>query len=190
VEPEHRLGNIRELPMLDLVGSEKQLAFGAAKRDTLPRMCRECDVRFACHGECPKNRFLTTPDGEPGLNYLCAGYMSFFRHIDRPAKVIVRLLKTGREAREVVGLMPGYDVEIAAAVAVAGRNDPCPCGSGQKVKRCHGQPPAVVRAELPVIPLGVPRPPVARAPRRRVSGSVCPRRPCRATSAACRGAAW
>ena len=91
--------------------------------------------------------------------------MSFFRHIDRPAKVIVRLLKTGREAREVVGLMPGYDAEITAALAAAGRNDPCPCGSGQKVKKCHGQPSATFRAELPVIPLGIPRPPVARVSR-------------------------
>jgi serine-type anaerobic sulfatase-maturating enzyme len=164
VEPEHRLGNIRQVPMVDLVGSPQQQAFGAAKRDTLPRMCRECDVRFACHGECPKNRFLVTPDGEPGLNYLCAGYMAFFRHIDRPAKVIVRLLKTGREAREVMPLMTGYDQQLAAAVAAAGRNDPCPCGSGQKVKRCHGVPPVVGRSALPVIPLGNPRPPVVRRP--------------------------
>ncbi|HYO44757.1 MAG TPA: anaerobic sulfatase maturase [Candidatus Limnocylindrales bacterium] len=162
VEPEHRLGNIRQLPMLDMAGSAQQIAFGAAKRDTLPRMCRDCDVRFACHGECPKNRFLDTPDGEPGLNYLCAGYMRFFRHIDRPAKVIVRLLKTGREAQEVMPLMAGYDAQIVTAVAAAGRNDPCPCGSGQKVKRCHGEAPAVARAQLPVIPLGTPRPPVVR----------------------------
>jgi hypothetical protein len=88
--------------------------------------------------------------------------MSFFRHIDRPAKVIVRLLKTGREAREVMPLMAGYDQQLAEAVAAAGRNDPCPCGSGQKAKRCHGAAPVVARTELPVIPLGVPRPPVVR----------------------------
>ena len=156
------LGNIRRLPMLEMAGSPQQIAFGNAKRDTLPRMCRECDVRFACHGECPKNRFLDTPDGEPGLNYLCAGYMRFFRHIDRPAKVIVRLLKTGREAREVMPLMAGYDAQLVTAVAAAGRNDPCPCGSGLKVKRCHGEAPVVARAQLPVIPLATPRPPVVR----------------------------
>jgi uncharacterized protein len=165
VEPEHRLGNIRSLPMLDLVGSEQQRAFGAAKRDTLPKMCRECDVRFACHGECPKNRFLTTPDGEPGLNYLCAGYMSFFRHIDRPAKVITRLLKTGREPAEVMTLLPTYDAELASAVAAAGRNDPCPCGSGQKVKRCHGDTSVPVRRPLELIPLATPRPPAVRRSR-------------------------
>ena len=73
VEPKHLLGNIQQVHMLQLVTSEEQRQFGLAKRDTLPRYCRECSVRFACHGECPKNRFITTPDGEPGLNYLCAG---------------------------------------------------------------------------------------------------------------------
>lgn len=162
VEPEHRLGNIRELPILDLVGSGQQRAFGAAKRDALPRMCRECDVRFACHGECPKNRSLVTPDGEPGLNYLCAGYMLFFRHIDRPARVITRLLRTGRDASEVMALLPTYDAELAAAVAASGRNEPCPCGSGQKVKRCHGDAGAPARRPLATIPLGTARPPVGR----------------------------
>jgi uncharacterized protein len=64
--------------MIELVASPQQIKFGLDKRDTLPRFCRECDVRFACHGECPKNRFILTPDGEPGLNYLCAGFKAFF----------------------------------------------------------------------------------------------------------------
>ncbi len=164
VEPEHLLGNIRDLPMLDMVGSPQQQAFGAAKRDTLPPMCRTCDVRFACHGECPKNRFLMTPEGDPGLNYLCAGYMSFFRHIDRPARAIVRLLRAGREASEVMAQARRYDTELDAAVAAAGRNDPCPCGSKLKVKRCHGETKAAARAELSSIPLGTPRRPVVRRP--------------------------
>jgi uncharacterized protein len=165
VEPEHRLGNIRQLPMVDLVGSPQQQAFGAAKRDSLPRMCRECDVRFACHGECPKNRFLVTRDGEPGLNYLCAGYMAFFRHIDRPARSIVRLLQAGREASEVMAVAARYDADLAAAVMTAGRNDACPCGSGLKVKRCHGETKASARADLSRVPLGTPRPPAVRRPR-------------------------
>ena len=148
--------------MLDLVGSAQQRTFGLAKRDTLPRMCRECDVRFACHGECPKNRFLTTPDGEPGLNYLCAGYMGFFRHMDEPARVIVRLLQTGREASEVMAFMAQKDAEFAALVAATGRNDPCPCGSGLKTKRCHGVRQETAPADLSGIPLGVPRPAVSR----------------------------
>ena len=82
VYPKNRLGNIMESPMAELAGSEQQREFGDAKESTLPRYCRECDVRFACNGECPKHRFLTTPDGEPGLNYLCAGYKMFFHHVD------------------------------------------------------------------------------------------------------------
>jgi uncharacterized protein len=162
VEPQHKLGNIRDLPMLEMVDSPQQQAFGAAKRDTLPPMCQTCDVRFACHGECPKNRFLMTPEGDPGLNYLCAGYMTFFRHIDRPAKVIVQLLRTNREVREVMPLLARFDAEIALAITLAGRNDPCPCGSGRKVKKCHGE--TVVRAphDMASIPLGTPRTPVVR----------------------------
>ncbi|HET9724453.1 MAG TPA: anaerobic sulfatase maturase, partial [Actinomycetota bacterium] len=73
VEPEYLLGNIHEARMLDLVASPKQRAFGQDKLDTLPRYCLECPVRFVCNGGCPKDRFIQTPDGEPGLNYLCAG---------------------------------------------------------------------------------------------------------------------
>ena len=105
VEPKHRLGNIAEVHMLELVSSPQQIAFGLAKRDTLPKYCRECAVRFACHGECPRNRFIATPDGEPGLNYLCAGYKTFFTHIDRPMKMMADLLRQGRYADEVMALL-------------------------------------------------------------------------------------
>ncbi len=80
VDPEHRVGNIRETPLAKLVDSPAQRAFGRAKRDTLPRVCRECEVLAMCNGECPKNRFVPAPGGEPGLNYLCAGYKKFFAH--------------------------------------------------------------------------------------------------------------
>jgi uncharacterized protein len=102
VEPAHRLGNILEEHMLDLVASDKQRAFGAAKRDTLPAMCRSCDVRFACHGECPRNRFARTPDGEPGLNYLCEGYKAFFRHVDRPMRRMADALRRGGSAPDAM----------------------------------------------------------------------------------------
>jgi uncharacterized protein len=92
-------------------------------------------VRFACHGECPKNRFMSTPDGEPGLNYLCAGYLSFFTHIDRPMRMMADLLRRGRYADEV---MPLLAAEKAAMFGSTGRNHLCPCGSGLKFKRCHG----------------------------------------------------
>lgn len=80
VDPVHRIGNVRETTLVDLLESPAQRAFGQAKRDALPRYCRNCEVLAMCHGECPKNRFLRTPDGEAGLNYLCAGYRRFFNH--------------------------------------------------------------------------------------------------------------
>lgn len=80
VDAEHRIGNIIETPLAELLESPAQRAFGQAKADTLPRFCRSCEVRDMCSGGCPKNRFRHTPDGESGLNYLCAGYKSFFNH--------------------------------------------------------------------------------------------------------------
>ncbi|MBC8498186.1 anaerobic sulfatase maturase [Candidatus Bathyarchaeota archaeon] len=80
VDVEHCLGNIEETPLVELLESPAQRAFGKAKFETLPRYCLECEVRSMCNGGCPKNRFLNTPDGEPGLNYLCAGYKRFFTH--------------------------------------------------------------------------------------------------------------
>jgi len=106
VEPEYRLGNIRETPMGELVASQKQRAFGQHKLESLPKYCRECEVRFACHGECPRNRFIATPDGEPGLNYLCAGYKRFFNHINPAMNTMAGLLRQGRFADEIMQL-PG-----------------------------------------------------------------------------------
>jgi len=137
VEPKYLLGTIQCKSMAQLVGSEQQVEFGNDKRDTLPRYCRECEVRFACHGECPKNRFLQTPDGEPGLNYLCAGYKTFFNHIDTPMKIMAELLCHNRAPVEIMKSYAEEDAKRAAAYAGAGRNDPCPCGSGRKYKRCH-----------------------------------------------------
>jgi len=80
VDADHRVGNIRETPLIELLESPAQRAFGQAKLERLPRFCRTCDVLVMCNGECPKNRFARGPDGEPGLNYLCAGYKKFFSH--------------------------------------------------------------------------------------------------------------
>jgi uncharacterized protein len=104
VDPEYLLGNITETPMPALVASEKQQAFGQAKKDDLPKFCQTCDVRFACHGECPKNRFAKTPDGEDGLNYLCEGYKAFFKHIDAPMKFMVNELQNQRSPASVMKL--------------------------------------------------------------------------------------
>jgi uncharacterized protein len=132
VEPDYLLGNVAAgRTMLDLVDSPQQQAFGNAKLDTLPQYCLDCDVRFACNGGCPKDRFDTTPDGEPGLHHLCAGYKAFFGHVDAPMRHMADLLRAGRDA---TGLRDWY----ATADAKRGRNDPCTCGSGAKWKRCHG----------------------------------------------------
>lgn len=81
VFPEFKLGNIYEKSLIEMMYSEKQIQFGQQKKDSLPNKCKECRYLFACNGECPKNRFLTTEDGEPGLNYLCKGYYQFFDHV-------------------------------------------------------------------------------------------------------------
>jgi len=88
VYPEYRLGGLRDASLVDLVFSEFQVAFGHAKKDTLPEYCRACPWLFACHGECPKNRFVKTPSGEPGLNYLCPAFQRFFPHADERLKRI------------------------------------------------------------------------------------------------------
>jgi len=138
VEPKHLLGNIMKTPMIELVASEKQRSFGQDKLDSLPRYCRECDVRFVCNGECPKNRFMTTPDGEPGLNYLCAGFKQFFKHADPAMRVMANLLRQGRRAGEIMQMNTQQGTMHAASETKVGRNDPCPCGSGKKFKHCHG----------------------------------------------------
>ncbi len=140
VEPDFLLGNIADTPMIELVASPKQRKFGQDKLDTLPQYCLECDVRFACHGGCPKDRFITTPDGEPGLHYLCAGYKQFFHHIADGMSFMANELRLDRAPSNVMAYMARKDAALKQAFAVAGRNDPCPCGSGRKFKQCHGSP--------------------------------------------------
>lgn len=106
VEPAHFLGNIAETPIGTLVSSEAQRDFGRAKSATLPRACRECRYLFTCYGECPKNRVLTTEDGEPGLNWLCAGLKAFFEHTERPMRMMAGLLKSGRPAADIMHSVP------------------------------------------------------------------------------------
>ena len=119
VEPDYLLGNIMETPMRELVASEKKRRFGDDKRDSLPRYCRECEVLFACRGECPKNRFALTPDGEPGLNYLCAGYKAWLGYIDPVMRTLADLLSSGRYADEIMGIL--REQETARAQGLRGR---------------------------------------------------------------------
>ncbi len=102
VESDYMLGNIRKKHMTELSSSEKQIRFGEFKKTSLTEYCLKCDLNFACHGGCPKNRFIQTPEGEPGLNYLCSAYKSFFRHIDRPMKTMVHLIKQHRPPSEIM----------------------------------------------------------------------------------------
>ena len=96
VFPEYRLGNIRQQSLTAMLYGERQQQFGRNKSAALPRQCRECRFRFACHGECPKNRFLKDKYGEPGLNYLCAGYQQFFAHVAADMDFMKAELDAGR----------------------------------------------------------------------------------------------
>jgi serine-type anaerobic sulfatase-maturating enzyme len=136
VYPRWRLGNIAETPLAELARSAAQAAFGDAKRDTLPGQCRECPVRFACNGGCPKHRFVRTRAGESGLNYLCPAYRGFLDHAGSALRAIVRLISEGRPPEPIMDMMRSDD--LRRRLASARRNDPCPCGSGRKFKYCCG----------------------------------------------------
>jgi len=139
VEPSYRLGNILKTPLVELVQSEGQNAFGRAKHRTLPRMCRTCDVRFVCNGGCPKNRLLPTSDGEPGLNWLCEGYQLFFRYIDRAMQFMAAELRAARPPANIMFHLAREAAEHAQRLKGVGRNEPCPCGSRRKYKHCCGK---------------------------------------------------
>lgn len=81
VFPEYKLGNIRDYSLIDMLYGEQQQEFSRLKHSSLPRQCKECDMEFACHGECPKNRFMKDKYGDSGLNYLCPGYYHYYQHV-------------------------------------------------------------------------------------------------------------
>lgn len=137
VYPENRLGNILEDSLASLACSEQQQQFGLNKRDALPKYCLECDVRFACNGECPKHRFIKTPDGEEGLNYLCEGYKHFFTHVDPYMRYMAKQLEQQRPATTVMAYARQLDLR-ASGKREPGPNEPCICGSGRKYKKCCG----------------------------------------------------
>jgi uncharacterized protein len=139
VEPNYFLGNILETPMIELVASDKQRKFGRDKWDTLPQYCRNCEFIHICNGECPKNRFIETPDGEAGLNYLCEGYKAFFKHADKPMRIMADILRQGRNADEIMKVLKENRKGGEVGSKQPGRNDPCFCGSGLKYKKCHGK---------------------------------------------------
>jgi uncharacterized protein len=136
VYPEFKLGNILNNSLGDMVNSTQQRKFGSDKADSLPKYCKECEVRFACHGECPKHRFIRTPDGEEGLNYLCAAYKQFFNHADPYMKAMGWLLRNQRPAADIMNMLALG--QVPGTASTLGRNQLCPCGSGKRFKRCCG----------------------------------------------------
>lgn len=105
VFPEYKLGNIHEQSLVEMMYSERQRRFGRAKADSLPTQCRECQWLNACHGECPRNRFIRTANGEPGLNYLCEGYRQYFSHVAPYMDVMKRLLGEKRAPAEIMNML-------------------------------------------------------------------------------------
>jgi uncharacterized protein len=132
VYPKYKLGNVMNASLASLVDGVQQRQFGDDKSSTLPAYCRKCEVRFACNGECPKHRFIDTPDGEAGLNYLCAAYKRFFHHVDAPMRTMTKLLNAGRAPAEIMSLLAAAERSTRSV----SRNEPCACGSGRKFKNC------------------------------------------------------
>ena len=135
VYPENKLGNITDSHWRKWSTRRSRRSLARTSWTRCRGCCRECSVRFACNGECPKHRFLKTPDGEPGLNYLCAGYKHFFNHIDPYMRFM---------AAELAGRAPGQRDAVLRhrknrSICTGRPNDPCPCGSGKKFKHCCGQ---------------------------------------------------
>ena len=138
VYPENRLGNIMNASLDSMLQSPSQERFGHNKQDRLPQYCRECPVRFACNGECPKHRFVKTPGGEANLNYLCPGYKHFFAHVAPYMEFMAAELRAERPPSNIMDWVRHQDMRTLGKKS-PGRNDSCPCGSGLKFKRCCGR---------------------------------------------------
>lgn len=128
--PEYRQGNIREKPLAELLESPTQKAFGENKWKNLPHFCQTCEVLKFCYGGCPKDRILQTAEGESGLNYLCKGFKRFFTHCQHFVNSLSSVWKSQSPNESNLVL------EMKGSGRKIGRNDPCPCGSGKKYKRC------------------------------------------------------
>ena len=105
VFPEYKLGNIRDHTLIEMLYGDKQHAFSRLKHTSLPRQCKECDMEFACHGECPKNRFEKDKYGEPGLNYLCKGYYQYYSHVAPYMDFMKRELQAQRPPANIMEVL-------------------------------------------------------------------------------------
>ena len=133
VTPEHRIGDLATTHLAELAELPAQQFFGERKQSSLPGQCRRCEWLKFCNGGCPKDRFLLSEDGEPGLNYLCAGFKRFFSYARPLLDELTRLRKQGINASTIMANLQELKRSQWQGV---GRNDPCPCGSGFKAKNC------------------------------------------------------
>jgi uncharacterized protein len=131
VEPRFLLGNIHKTHMQTLVSSPEQREFGQNERNSLTTQCQKCAVKPLCNGGCPKDRFVSSQDGEAAQNYRCPGLERFFTHIRPAMAAMMQLLRRGRSPAEVMKLIDADD-------RTRGPYSPCPCGSGRKFRFCHG----------------------------------------------------
>ncbi len=138
VYPKYRLGSILNDSVADMVASAQQSTFGTDKRDTLPNYCQQCEVRFACNGDCPKHRFSQSPDGEEGLSYLCPAYRRFFNHVAPSMQYMVKEIHEQRPPANIMRAIQMHDLQQAGK-SEPGPNDKCLCGSGRKFKKCCGK---------------------------------------------------
>ncbi|MFN8208170.1 MAG: anaerobic sulfatase-maturation protein [Bacteroidales bacterium] len=137
VYPEFRLGNILAGDLLSMVYSPFQRNFGLSKREALPSLCLDCEYRFACHGDCPKHRFVQTGEDGKGLSYLCPAYKNFFAHVHPTMQYMADQLAKKQPPANVMGWLRHLErPAMASPLQVPGRNDPCVCGSGKKYKNC------------------------------------------------------
>ena len=147
VFPEYKLGNVRNTLLETMMQSDFQRKFGRDKWDKLPRYCFQCEFLKICTGECPKNRFLLTPDGQPGLNYLCAGFKLFYAHVAPYMKFMANEIRNDRAPSNVMEWIKRKQAQVKPVVQepakipapkkmIVHRNDPCPCGSGMPYKKC------------------------------------------------------
>ena len=136
VNLEDQLGNVARETLSTMLDGSKQERFGNDKRESLPRYCRECEFLEYCYGACPKDRFSTTPDGESGLNVLCAGYKLFYGHTLPVWEKMAKCLRLKRPVSDYQAIETLLLADLKAQGNLVGRNDLCPCGSGRKLKKC------------------------------------------------------
>lgn len=133
VQTDYKTGNIQTQFLEELVNTPQQIQFGNAKRDTLSRKCLQCPWRIICQGGCPKDRFIKSQPDDYAQNYLCEGLYRFFSFA---TPLIARSIQLGRQGLTAEKIMATLRIERRTKWKTVGRNDPCPCGSGQKAKNC------------------------------------------------------